>query len=125
MTGIVIYGSRGVAQSLVLPWPDTFRTPELGRGYAPHYNNNKLKPRTMFRFEVGMGRREPRSPSVPISSSFPAGMPSPVSAPVRIKRPALSASAEEWRDWLAKQGHQAFRARQVLALDYPPSGGLL
>jgi len=35
-------------------------------------------------------------------------------APRVIKRPVLSVSAEEWRDWMVKQGHPAYRARQVL-----------
>ena len=31
-----------------------------------------------------------------------------------VKRPVLSASAEEWRSWMVERGYPAYRARQVL-----------
>ena len=34
--------------------------------------------------------------------------------PMVRKRPVLSVLAEEWRHWMAEQGHPAYRARQVL-----------
>jgi 23S rRNA (adenine2503-C2)-methyltransferase len=34
--------------------------------------------------------------------------------PMLLKRPVLSVLAEEWRRWMAEQGHPAYRARQVL-----------
>ena len=37
-----------------------------------------------------------------------------VPAPVTVKRPVLSASAEEWRCWMVERGYPAYRARQVL-----------
>ncbi len=42
--------------------------------------------------------------------SAPAAL--PVISPV--KRPVLSATAEEWRRWMVERGHPAYRARQVL-----------
>ncbi len=57
--------------------------------------------------ESAMDRREAGSPQ---SLAAPAAD----SAPVANRRPVLSATAEEWRRWMAERGHPAYRARQVL-----------
>jgi 23S rRNA (adenine2503-C2)-methyltransferase len=56
-----------------------------------------------------MDRREAESPE---SAVEPIGESAPVSP--ALKRPVLSATAEEWRRWMVERGHPAYRARQVL-----------
>src|SRR5579883_2814301 len=57
--------------------------------------------------ESDMDRREVHSPE---SAVAPDGE----TAPPPVKRPVLSATAEEWRRWMVDRGHPAYRARQVL-----------
>jgi 23S rRNA (adenine2503-C2)-methyltransferase len=59
--------------------------------------------------ESAMDRREAESPE---SADAPTGESATVPPPV--KRPVLSATAEEWRRWMVDRGHPAYRARQVL-----------
>ncbi len=56
-----------------------------------------------------MDRREAESPE---SAMAPTGESAPL--PPALKRPVLSATAEEWRRWMVERGHPAYRARQVL-----------
>jgi len=53
-------------------------------------------------------------PRAPVSAFSSAEALVPVSAPSLTKRPVLSASAAEWRGWMAERGYPAYRARQVL-----------
>jgi len=53
-------------------------------------------------------------PPAPVSAFSLTEVLVPVSAPLPTKRPVLSASAEEWRGWMAERGCPAYRARQVL-----------
>jgi 23S rRNA (adenine2503-C2)-methyltransferase len=46
------------------------------------------------------------------SAPAPTGESAPV--PPVLKRPVLSATADEWRRWMVERGHPAYRARQVL-----------
>ncbi|MHB1561635.1 MAG: 23S rRNA (adenine(2503)-C(2))-methyltransferase RlmN [Isosphaeraceae bacterium] len=51
-------------------------------------------------------------PPVDIVESAAETAPAPASSAHR--RPVLSATAEEWRQWMVDRGHPAYRARQVL-----------
>jgi 23S rRNA (adenine2503-C2)-methyltransferase len=65
----------------------------------------------VWNVESGMDHGEAESPE----SAFATVMePVSVPAPPLLKRPVLSATAEEWRAWMANRGQPAYRARQVL-----------
>jgi 23S rRNA (adenine2503-C2)-methyltransferase len=90
---------------------------DLGRSSLVHYNGNKIKSTATLGFEVGMSHRgvKDRDTASGLGSISPrAEELVPVPAPPNGKRPILSAPVHELGTWIVREGHPAYRARQVL-----------